>query len=137
MRLKFTKKERLCSQKLINQLFVEGKGLYYFPFRLVYSLTEKKEENTPVQIVISVPKRNHKHAVKRNILKRRIREAYRKKKHRFYANLPLGCTINLMLIYVSSTISTYGEIESKLIPALDILVKRVEKDFNISIRPID
>ena len=120
----FNKNERLCSQKIIGQLFTSGKSLFYFPFRLVYLPNTKT--NASVQIVISVPKKLFKRAVKRNLIKRRIREAYRKQKHRLYDSLPTNYTINMMLIYVAPTILSYTEIENKLHQIIDKLIKDVE-----------
>ena len=128
----FAKQERLCSLKLIKQVFDEGKKSYFFPFRLVYLLAER-DAKTPARIVISVPKKLFKQAVTRNLLKRRIREAYRKSKPDFYSKLPPLYTVNILLIYVSPNIAPYAEIESKLAQAVGILAKRIEKDINLSV----
>lgn len=61
------------------------------------------------RIMISVPKRLFKRAVKRNLLKRRIREAYRKNKFL----LPVqeeGCDI--LIIYISKDVRTTESIEA-------------------------
>lgn len=73
-----SKAERLCSQKAIEALFQGGqKSLAAYPIRVVFMPTEQ-----PVsQILISVSKRHFKQAVKRNLIKRQIREAYREHKH--------------------------------------------------------
>ena len=80
---KFTlgKKERLCSRKLIGQLFNGGtaQSVSSFPLRAVYMTSEN--ETLEVSILVSVPKRCFKHAVDRNRVKRQVREAYRKNKH--------------------------------------------------------
>ena len=67
--------ERLCSLRALRRLFEEGRSGFVYPFRYTY-LTE--ESTSPsVEVLFSVPKRNHKRANKRNLLKRRMREAYR------------------------------------------------------------
>ena len=92
MRNNFTKKERLCSLKEIENLVKKGKSFYCFPFKVISILQPTNiQENTMSEelsaeenvnsIVVSVPKRNFKRAVKRNLLKRRIRESYRLNKH--------------------------------------------------------
>ena len=69
------KSERLCSLGALRRLFDEGRSGFVYPFRYTY-LTE--ESTSPsVEVLFSVPKRNHKRANKRNLLKRRMREAYR------------------------------------------------------------
>lgn len=76
------KKERIYSRKLIDQLFV-GKGsdaLSAFPLRVVYRLFERTEGDPQVEFLVSVPKRCFKRAVKRNRVKRQVRDAFRKHK---------------------------------------------------------
>lgn len=71
----FSKQERLCSSKLIDRLFTEGnRQISVFPVRLVWLLAD---DIKGVQILISAPKRNFRHAVDRNRIKRQIREFYR------------------------------------------------------------
>lgn len=75
----FGKKEHLCKLTLIEQLFGGGaKAMTAWPMRMVFLLVDKKDEQAPsVQVLISVSKRYFKHAVKRNRVKRQIREAFR------------------------------------------------------------
>ena len=71
----FSKQERLCSSKLIDRLFTEGnRQISVYPVRLVWLLAD---DIKGVQILISAPKRNFRHAVDRNRIKRQIREFYR------------------------------------------------------------
>lgn len=77
--LKLSKEERICSRRLLGELF-SGTGshsLVAFPLRAVYMETEEPG----AQMLISVPKRHFKRAVKRNRVKRQVREAYRQHKH--------------------------------------------------------
>jgi ribonuclease P protein component len=75
------KEERVSSKRLIDELFTgnNSRSLVAFPIRLVYMQVEK--DNPQAQILVSVSKRYFKKAVKRNRVKRQIREAYRKNKH--------------------------------------------------------
>ena len=79
----FKKSERLCSKKLIKELFNRGSSFYLYPFKVL--VLENESPNKSHQVLFSVPKRNFKKAVDRNLLKRRIREAYRLNKQ-FYLN---------------------------------------------------
>ena len=72
------KAERLHRRTLIGQLFEGGsKSISAFPLRVVYMPVNRDETTSDVSILISVPKRHFKRAVKRNHIKRQIREAYR------------------------------------------------------------
>jgi ribonuclease P protein component len=74
------KGERLCSKKLITALFETGNVFHTPLFKVVWALTSLPSP-FPAQVVFSVPKRGFKHAVTRNLIKRRLREAYRKNKN--------------------------------------------------------
>lgn len=83
MPLTLPKEERLCSKKLIEQLFASAKShsATAFPLRAVALPAEGVVEGVAVQVMVSVPKRHFKRAVHRNRIKRQVREAYRKNKH--------------------------------------------------------
>ncbi|MEM6297483.1 MAG: ribonuclease P protein component [Bacteroidota bacterium] len=72
----FPKAQKLCSKKVTEQLFSEGRSVFLFPFKIAFLERTNNEQELP-QVLISVSKRRFKHAVDRNLLKRRIREAYR------------------------------------------------------------
>ncbi|MCC8186191.1 MAG: ribonuclease P protein component [Bacteroides sp.] len=79
MGLTFTKAERLKSKKTIEKMFAGGaRSFSIFPVRVVYMPVEKHEAD--VSILLSVSKKRFKRAVKRNRVKRQLREAYRKNK---------------------------------------------------------
>lgn len=75
----FRKKERMVSRKLMEQLFEGGKArsASAYPVRAVYMKVDRQSLGVPVQVLITVSKRHFKRAVKRNRVKRQIREAYR------------------------------------------------------------
>lgn len=71
------KEERLCSRKALEELFGGGhKSISAFPIRAVFM----PNELGMVRIMVSVSKRYFKRAVKRNRIKRQLREAYRLQK---------------------------------------------------------
>ena len=73
----FGKEERLCSRKAIEELFSGGhQSLSAYPIRAVFMTREQ----AGVRIMVSVSKRYFKRAVKRNRIKRQLREAYRLQK---------------------------------------------------------
>lgn len=76
------KAERQHRRTIIGKLFESGsKSMSAFPLRVVYMPIEKEEETPCVSMLVSVPKRYFKRAVKRNRVKRQVREAYRLNKH--------------------------------------------------------
>lgn len=112
---KFTKAERLSSKKEITALFNEGKSFAISHIRIVYRFLPKQEER-PNAILVSVPKKYFKHAVDRNLLKRRIREAYRLNKG-LLQNMP--ARVEFMLLYQKRRIATFAEIEEIVKKALE------------------
>lgn len=71
--------ERLRSLKAIRRLFGEGHSGFVYPFRYVWIADRRagEAEGRGIEAMFSVPKKFHKRANKRNLLKRRTREAYR------------------------------------------------------------
>lgn len=73
----FHKEERLCSRKVLEDLFSGGhQSVSAFPIRAVFM----PNDEGMVRIMVSVSKRYFKRAVKRNRIKRQLREAYRLQK---------------------------------------------------------
>ena len=111
---KFSKKEKLKSQKEIELLFKQGKSINQFPIRLIYKV-KNEQNNVLINFGVSVPKKKIKLAVNRNLIKRRIREVYRLNnndlKTKLYENQK---EINMMVIYGSEQILSYKEIEEKI-----------------------
>jgi ribonuclease P protein component len=125
-RFTFTKEERLCSKILIDKLFTEGKSVFSAPFRFVFLSVEYLKGEFPAQVVFSVPKRNFKRAVKRNLIRRRMREAYRLNKSSFYESLNASeQKLAVMIIYIEKEISEYPKIESGILKGLKKIVAKL------------
>ena len=75
----FPLKEHLKSKRVIEKLYAEGASVTAYPLRAVF--LEQQEQEPIAAILISVAKKRFRHAVDRNLVKRRIREAYRTSKH--------------------------------------------------------
>jgi ribonuclease P protein component len=77
-------------------------------------------------VAFTVSKRNFKRAVKRNLLKRRMREAYRLNKPAFYAEIAAkNASIALMFVFVGKDIIEYATIEKAMISALKKVVAKI------------
>ena len=81
----FNKQDRLCGKKQIDILFAKGEGFKEGSFAVIWK-TQKGNPEFPAQILISIPKKNIAKANNRNLLKRLIRESYRKQKKKLYQN---------------------------------------------------
>ena len=120
----FKKSERLSSRKAITALFLSGRALYVSPLKILFHLSEKQA--FPVSVAISVPKKIFKKAVDRNLLKRRIREAYRLNKNDLYLKLnERNKKISLIILYQHTDIKDYHSIEEALIQALGKLILQI------------
>lgn len=81
---------------------------------MVYLICEK-ELPFPVQIMFSVPKKFHRRAVKRNLLKRRLREAFRLNKLPIYEALNSNQRkLYIGVVYSSGKVCEYITIEKEL-----------------------
>ena len=116
LKLTLPKVERLNSRILIERLFTGGsKSLPAFPLRIVYMPVEG--ENLPAAtILISVPKKRFKRAVKRNRVKRQVREAYRKNKHILLDALKdSGRKIAIAFIWLDNELHESADVEAKVV----------------------
>lgn len=87
-RFTLSKEERICSKKLINELFTgNGRSMTAFPLRVVFMKRNIVDDQPRAAMLVSVPKRYFKHAVDRNRVKRQVREAFRRNKSIITQNL--------------------------------------------------
>ncbi len=113
--------ERLKSKKTIDYLFRSGQSNFTYPIKLVY-IIQPSVDQVPLRFAVSASKKKIKSAVKRNLLKRRMREAYRLnsleiKEHFSQKDI----TVSIMFIYVGRNIESYELIEKGIIQCLSSL----------------
>ena len=128
----FGKEERLCGRTLIEKLFHKegGRSMAAFPLRLVYMKTGAADGAPAVQMLVSVPKRCFKRAVKRNRVKRQVREAYRKNKHILYDKLQ-GCGgtgLAMAFIWIDDKLWDSPKVELKVANLMQRLAEKLGRE---------
>lgn len=122
LRYTFPKSERLHSKKLIQELFDKGSSFYLYPFKVIYLPEADTEDN---QVLISVSKRKFKNAVTRNLIKRKVKEAYRLNKNLLTTESETFPKALIGYIYTANDILPYETIEAKLKKSLARLKKEL------------
>ena len=119
----FPSEEKLKSSKLISKLFNEGNSHFSYPIKFMY-LLEKPQKWVRPQVGVSVSSKIFKKAVDRNLIKRRMREAYRLNKSELLDFMKAeNVSFFGMFIYISKEELSYQEIEngiSKIIQKMNI-----------------
>lgn len=121
-----SKAERLSWKRYIDLLFLRGQSFVAYPLRVVY-LPVEETLSVPVSFLVSVPKKKFKRAVKRNLVKRQVREAYRVRKQGLYDALTLsGKQLLVAFIYLDKEIAPFSEMEKSMTKALRILQEKIQ-----------
>lgn len=112
----------MCGRSGISRLLAEGRhgsvpGLRYL------CLVRKEDTASASRIMISVPKKLFKRAVKRNLLKRRIRESWRRQKH----DLHIEGSADILFMYSAKDILDYGQICCAVGQIIEILNRKYGK----------
>lgn len=129
MRYTFSRDERLRSAKIINQVYRKGVSGYIYPFRYSYIKTGQSGLNPTAQVLIAVSKRRIRKAVDRNLVRRRIREAYRLNKSILHSPLSQSRSdLAIAFTYIAGGIESYQEIERKLVLLLRDIAERVSAE---------
>lgn len=115
------KKERLSVGTDLSRLFASGRYGFTDGFRYCYRIGNELSFN---RIVVSVPKKCFRRAVKRNLLKRRIREAYRLNKNLLPVNAEKGGT-DILFIYSSKDILDFNAVVLSVRNILESLAAKV------------
>jgi ribonuclease P protein component len=119
------KDERLCRQKVLGELFTSGESFLVYPLKVVFLKTDASQPY-PVQAAFAVSKRNFKRAVKRNLMKRRMREAYRLNKLTLYDELAAKeLHIAAMFIFIGKDLAEFAAIEKAMFSALKKIVAKL------------
>lgn len=123
----FKKEERLCSRRLIDQLYSEGHRLMAFPYSVQWmDIPASPTFASPLcQVMIVAPKKKFHHAVDRNHVRRLTRECYRLRKEKLYEFLKgNNKSIVFSMVYIHNEIMSYEQLGAKM----DKLLTALEKD---------
>lgn len=110
-RFTLPKKEKLKGKKLIERLFAEGKTTSQYPLKLIYLRTDL-EDGAKIKAGVTASKRNFKSAVKRNRIKRLMREAYRLNKSQIFNNIEGDYAF--MFLYLGKEMPTHRIISTTM-----------------------
>ncbi len=120
---------RLCRQIDIAHLFANGKSVAAHPIKIIYSFRENAPQDTyyPVKAMFVVSKRLFPLAVKRNYIRRVMRECYRKHSiHLKKITLQKNKLLHIAIIYNTSGLTNFNGLQEKIIVALNRLQAYVE-----------
>ena len=140
-----SREERLRSKRALERLFKEGRGGFVYPLRYIFLIdnervgtvdAQKAETNgnigtadcnavceRPASVLFSVPKKFHKRANKRNLLRRRMREAYRLNKSLLTAGGVCGA--EMALVYSVKDVADYKRIEHAVRKIMSQIAERL------------
>lgn len=122
MNLSFKKSERISKRDEIELLFKKGKSFIIGPFRILHY--PNAENDIPLKLLVSVPKKKIPKAHLRNTIKRRVKEAYRIHRNSLKSALEMRKkSVLLALVYQSEEELDYREIESKISLILERLME--------------
>jgi len=122
----FKKAERISFQKEIDCLFKQGDAFISYPLRVVY-LKQKPVSGAEVSVLIGVPKKRIKRAVKRNRIKRLIREAYRLNKTSLIQHVrEKESGLLIAFLFIGNESCSPKEPEAAIHKALTILKEKTE-----------
>jgi ribonuclease P protein component len=122
-RFSFMKQERLCSKKLIEKLFSEGSSFLIYPLKVVYRESGFSEP-VAAKAAFAVSKKLHRKAVNRNLIKRRMREAYRLNKYLLYSDKDIP-QVAVIFIYIGKEILDFQYFEKSMLRSLGLLMKKI------------
>lgn len=119
-RFTLSKEERICSKKLINELFTgNGRSMTAFPLRVVFMKRTIVDDQPRAAMLVSVPKRYFKHAVDRNRVKRQVREAFRRNKSIITQNITDDHdAVAMAFVWLTNEKFPSSEVENRMVRLL-------------------
>ena len=120
----FSKGERLCGIKAVSELFSGGRTLNLPPLRIIYRILPSDENYQRVRVLVTVPRRQFKKAVDRNLIRRRIKEAWRSDKSPLTEAVErTDSRLELAIIWNDTVIRSYDETSKSVKEAIGRLTR--------------
>ncbi len=114
--------ERLRTLGAIRRLFDSGESGFVYPFRYVWFA--EADDRMSAEVLFSVPKKFHKRANRRNLLRRRTKEAYRLNRERLVA-CGKSAAVDMALVYCTKEVVPYKTVENAVRRILQQVAERV------------
>ena len=115
--------ERLKGKIRIDNLFSNAKGVLSYPYRALFT---PNGSNKSV-IMVSIPKRKFKHAVDRNLLRRRTREAYRLNKA-ILSQATNNKGLDIAFLYIGDKKEEFAYLQKKMCDALNKIATKISEE---------
>lgn len=128
--LRLRKEERLTGKKQLEALFRVGRSFTAYPLRFVWTIAPR-EGHFPVKVAFGVSRKRWRRAVDRNLLKRRMREAYRhQKEHLYQVPISSELQVQMLCLYIASETNTSEYISVGMRKGLTRIAKQISQDEN-------
>lgn len=138
-RLRLRKACKLRHLGLVNHVFADGgRREFVYPVRMVWGLVPGAELDElfhsalpphfgPVQMLITVPKKQLHHAVDRVLMRRRMREAFRLNRHMLHEVTPQPgqAVLAMAFIYMAPKTKSFAAVEKAMRKLLDRVVTTI------------
>ncbi|MBP1617806.1 MAG: rnpA [Bacteroidetes bacterium] len=127
----FPKAMRITRKSQLDLLFSSGKSFIAYPLRVIF-IEREKMPGQELSVLISVSKRKFKRAVKRNRIKRLIRENFRLQRHELESTMQyLPFSLDVAFLFLKSELSDYSEISKAMAKALDLLKVKIQDNCDL------
>lgn len=148
-RATFRKAERLRLRRLVDALYAEGRSEFAYPFRLIWrpvghdTFARTFGSDAPdgigrLQLMVTVPKKRRRHAVDRVLMRRRVREAFRRLRQPLRQAVDRRAdlrTLSLSVVYIADENLPYATVCRRLSALLGRVAAHLDDEAAGSLRP--
>ncbi len=132
MKATFPKHERLTLRKDFLVLRKKGKKIPSETVYAYYYLSRSETRNDYLKAAFIISKKNIKRANKRNLLRRRMREAFRKHKFSLVKILQENnLSLKILFIYGKKELANYASLEREILKILSSLEKKIKAQISL------